>query len=515
MNNERQKLIDLRNIDKYIYDDNGKGLISSGIKILENVSFDLYPGEVHVLMGENGAGKSTLMNVLGGVIEPDAGEIYIEGEKVRIPDTKTARDLGVGFIHQELNLNTNIDVAHNMFMGREIKNSFGLVNVREINRQSYEMISSLGFDIKPTTILRDLSTAQQQIIEIAKVLSYNSKVVIMDEPTAMLTSHEIEVLFRLITELREKGIGIIYISHRMEEIEELGDRFTVLRDGKIIGTMEKADYSRQKCISMMAGREVGSMYVSTHTPGTEVILQAKGIKVGKNTKPFDFEVRKGEVVSFGGLVGAGRTEVAKALFGVREYYGGEFIFEGKPYTSPSARKSIEMGISYLTEDRKQEGLVLEKSITENISIASQPKLFSKGLIDDKAEKALADEFIKKFSVVCTGGDHLAGALSGGNQQKVSLSKWYATNPKLLILDEPTRGIDVNAKAQIYEAIDEAAASGMAIMVITSDMHELIGISDRIYIMREGNLVTEVSDKKDMEQEKLLAYFLDTEVPEAN
>jgi ribose transport system ATP-binding protein len=506
----RKKLIDMRNITKYIYNDQGKGNVSSGIKILDGVDFDLYPGEIHVLMGENGAGKSTLMNVLGGVIEPDDGEIYVDGQAVRIPNTKTALEIGIGFIHQELNLCSNIDITHNIFMAREIKNKIGLTKVKEMNQQSRKMLGDLGFHINPKTKLSNLSTAVQQIVEIAKVLSYNSRLIIMDEPTATLTSHEIEILFKLIGELRGKGIGIIYISHRMEEIEDIGDRFTVLRDGKLVGTLDKEHYSRSECIRMMVGREVNTMYVSSHTPTDEVILSVQGLCIGKNTKPIDFDVKKGEVVSFGGLVGAGRTELAKSIFGAREYFGGTITFEGCEYKNPTPRKSIDLGISYLTEDRKAEGLILQEGIDQNIAIASLYRLFPKRFINKKRETELALDIIEQFNIVCTNPMHKVGTLSGGNQQKVSLGKWYATNPKILILDEPTRGIDVNAKTQIYKAIDDCAKNGMAIIIITSDMHELIGISDRIYIMHEGNLVAEVSKKEDMVQEKLLTYFLETD-----
>jgi ABC-type sugar transport system ATPase subunit len=502
------KLVDMRNITKYIYDDDGKGIVSSGVKILDDVGFDLQSGEVHVLIGENGAGKSTLMNILGGVIEPDSGEVWIDGQRVRIQNTKVALRHGIGFIHQEMNLCTNLDIAHNIFMSREIRNSLFITDDKKMYHESERMLRDLGFSINPKTRIGNLSTAMQQIVEIAKVLSYNSRIVIMDEPTSTLTSHEIEILFGLIRSLREKGIGIIYISHRMEEIEDLGDRFTILRDGLLVKTIAKIDYKRSECIRLMAGKEVSESYPKTHCPSDETVLDVKDIQLGKNTRPFSFHINKGEVVGFGGLVGAGRTELAKSIFGTRDFFNGTIFFNGGVYNKPSPAKSIEKGISYLTEDRKLEGLVLQKAIDENISITSIYRLFPNRLIKKSKEKKLATEIVTRFNVICTSIKQRAGNLSGGNQQKVSLGKWYATDPVLFMLDEPTRGIDVNAKRQIYEIIDNSADAGMAIMVITSDIHELIGISDRIYIMHEGNLVTEIREKKKMTQENLLTYFLD-------
>lgn len=510
MDNKKIPMLDMRSITKYIYNDQGKGIVESGIKILDSVDFDLYSGEVHVIVGENGAGKSTLMNVLGGIIEPDGGAIYMDGQETRIPNTATAKKLGIGFIHQEMNLCPNRDIAHNIFLGREIKNKFGLTDVKEMRRQSSEMLNKLGFNLDPKLRLSTLSTAMQQIVEITKVLSTSTKIIIMDEPTATLTSKEIEILFDLIRNLRAQGMGIIYISHRMEEIEDLGDRYTVLRDGKMVGKLTKAEYSRDKIISMMAGRVVNTMYKSTHVPTNEVVLDVKGIKVGKATQPFDFHVNKGEVVSFGGLVGAGRTELAKSIFGARHLYGGTIEYLGEKYEKPTVRKSIKKGISYLTEDRKVEGLVLQKSIKQNVSIASLDKLTNHSVINFSKEEALSKQMIENFNVVCTGSDHVTGALSGGNQQKVCLAKWFATEPKLLILDEPTRGVDVNAKAQIYEIIDNVAKEGMAVMVITSDMHELLSISDRIYILHEGDLVAEIQEKEEMTQERILRHLLNTD-----
>ncbi len=504
------KLLEMKSITKYIYDEQGRGLVATGIKILDAVDFDLFAGEVHVIMGENGAGKSTLMNVLGGVIEPDEGEILINGEKERIRNTAEARNKGIGFIHQEMNLCSNLDIAHNMFLGREPHNRLGLSKTKKMNSETAQMLSKLGFNIDPRTKLKNLSTAMQQIVEITKVMSYHSKILIMDEPTATLTGREVDILFKLIRDLRDSNIGIIYISHRMEEIEDLGDRFSVLRDGKLVGVMSKSEYSRAECMKMMAGRVVNLMYKSTHVPTKDEVFRVEGIKIGENTKPFDFQINKGEVVSFGGLVGAGRTELAKSIFGARQYYGGSIFFEGREYKKPSVSKSIRLGISYLTEDRKIEGLVQQMDIKSNTSMCVLDQVSPHLVLKTRQEAALAQNAINRFSVVCLGVNHRTGTLSGGNQQKVCLGKWFATEPKLLILDEPTRGIDVNAKAQIYEVIDQAAKDGMAVMVITSDMHELIGISDRIYIMHEGNLVTEIADKREMEQENLIKYFLNSD-----
>lgn len=496
-------LLEMKGITKYIYDTSGKPIRGTDVKILNNVQFDLNGGEVHVLLGENGAGKSTLMKILGGVIPCDSGEIRINGEKVSFSNPRQARAMGVAFIHQELNLCTNLDVAHNIYLGRESTRKFGTMNEKEIHEHSQRIIQSMGFDIPSDVRLGTLSTAQQQVVEIAKALSYQCKILIMDEPTSSLTSQEITQLFELIRQVKSQGVGIIYISHRMDEIEKLADRITVLRDGEYVGTIHRSAFSVERVVEMMVGRTLHQYYVCNHAPTDRVVLEVKNLKIGRNTLPVDLKVHAGEIVGIGGLVGAGRTELAKSIFGARKFYGGEVYIEGERVTHLTPIKSIRSGLAYLSEDRKTEGLTIDMTIRENISVTSLLEKFKGLFLPRKRERQLAQEIIEKFDVVCNSMEQRVNTLSGGNQQRVSFGKWFAIDPKILILDEPTRGIDVNAKAQIYSIMDAAARDGMAILMITSELEELIGMSDRIYIMRDGTLSGEIVHRKDMTQQRIL------------
>lgn len=496
-------LLEMKGITKYIYDTTGRPIRGTNIKILDDVQFELRSGEVHVLLGENGAGKSTLMKILGGVIPSDGGEIRIEGEKVSFSDPRKARAMGVSFIHQELNLCTNLDVAHNIFLGRELSGRLGTMNDKEINERSQEIIRSMGFDIPAGVRLGTLSTAQQQVVEIAKALSYQCKILIMDEPTSSLTSQEITRLFELIDQVKKRGVGVIYISHRMDEIEKLADRITVLRDGEYVGTIERKEFTVERVIEMMVGRTLHQYYVCSHEPTDKVRLEVRGMKIGRNTRPIDIEVRGGEIVGIGGLVGAGRTELAKSIFGARKFYGGEVYIDGKKMERLTPMKSIKNGLAYLSEDRKTEGLTVDMTIRENISVTSLVDRFRGLFLSHRQERELAREIIERFDVACNSMEQKVNTLSGGNQQRISFGKWFAIQPKVLILDEPTRGIDVNAKAQIYAIMDNAAKSGMAILMITSELEELIGMSDRIYIMKDGALAGELSEKEQMTQHDIL------------
>ena len=339
------------------------------------------------------------------------------------------------------------------------------------------------------------------------MLSYESRIIIMDEPTSSLTKKEIDILFTLIRKLRDKGVGVIYISHRLEEFEQVGDRLSVLRDGAYIGTLTRDEFAVDKIVSMMVGRTLGDMYNHAHTPGEEMVLEVKDLRLEPHTTPISINVRAGEIVGFGGLVGAGRTELAKSIFGYRKSFGGEIRYLGKAVVSPDPAALIRRGMVYLTEDRKREGLILDMDITENMSLSSLFKLYHRFVMPPKRERALAQEMVGQLNVACKSLDQLVRTLSGGNQQKVVLGKCLATDPKLLILDEPTRGIDVGAKLEIYRMIDEIAASGVAVMMISSDMPELIGMSDRIYVMRDGAIAAEIVDKREMTQENILEYTI--------
>lgn len=501
-------ILKMDHITKYIFDAYGKPIRGTDVKILQDVQFDMRESEVHILIGENGAGKSTLMKILGGIIPQDEGTMELFGKEVSFTNPKQAEAMGIGFIHQELNLCPNLSVAENLFLGRELTGKGNLFSrKKEMREKSREMLMKLGFDIDPGILVRNLSTAQQQIVEIVKAISCDSRIIIMDEPTASLTQTEIDHLFEIIRNMRKDGISIIYISHRFEELKEIGDRLTVLRDGCYVGTIDMEEFSHDKVIGMMVGRTLNQMYTCTHSPQTEEILKVEGLKIGPDTEPLNLRVRKGEVVGIGGLVGAGRTEVAKSIFGARRYYGGRILYKGEEIHTPTPKSMIRRGLMYLTEDRKIEGLVLRMDIEQNITLASLSNLFKNGCINRAREKEASEVMIKDLNIVCTSGKQLANTLSGGNQQKVALAKWLTGNPDLLILDEPTRGIDVNAKSEIYQIIDNLAKEGVAILMISSELPELIGMSDRIYVMRRGTISAELTDKQEFKQEKILSYTI--------
>lgn len=499
-------ILRMDHITKFIFDAYGKPIRGTNVKILQDVHFDMQEAEVHILIGENGAGKSTLMKILGGIIPQDEGTVELFGKEVRFTGPKQAEEAGIGFIHQELNLCPNLNVAENLFLGREITGKGKLFSCKkEMYEKSREMLKKLGFDIDPHTLVRNLSTAQQQIVEIVKAISYDSRIIIMDEPTASLTQTEIDHLFDIIRSMKKQGISIIYISHRFEELKEIGDRLTVLRDGCYVGTIDMSEFSHDKVIGMMVGRTLNQMYTCSHVPQKEEILRVENLKIAPNTEPITIHVDKGEVVGIGGLVGAGRTELAKSIYGARRFYGGTICYKGEVIARPTPKTMIKKGLMYLTEDRKIEGLVLRMDIEQNITLASLSELFKHGTIKKSVEEKVSGEMIKDLNIVCTSGEQLANTLSGGNQQKVALAKWLVSHPALLILDEPTRGIDVNAKSEIYQIIDDLAGQGVAILMISSELPELIGMSDRIYVMRRGTVSAELTDRAEFSQETILAH----------
>jgi ABC-type sugar transport system ATPase subunit len=497
-------LIAMRGITKFIYGSDGKPIRNTDVKILNAVDFDLAAGEVHVLVGENGAGKSTLMKILGGIIPPDAGELRIGGQRTDLLNARDAREKGIAFIHQELNLCPNLDVAHNMFLGREPRIRW-IKDAATMYEKSSALLKALSCDLDPRTLVSRLSTAQQQIVEIAKAMSFQSRVVIMDEPTASLTKREIDMLFDLIKRMRADGMGIVYISHRFEEFLEVGDRLSVLRDGRSVGGMRMSEFDPDTVIRMMAGHAVDEMYPRTHPVREEPVLEVKGLRLTPRTPPIDLTVNAGEVVGLGGLVGSGRTELAKSIFGVRDFAGGEVRYLGRKTTSWSPGRLIAAGMAYLSEDRKTEGLVLGMNIRENMSLASLGSVSWLGMISRPKEQAQAGDLIEQLSIVARSVEQPVATLSGGNQQKCVLGKWLSTAPRLLILDEPTRGIDVGAKAQIHKLIDQIAGTGVAILMISSELPELIGMSDRIYIMRAGGVVAELAAGPELTQEKVVEY----------
>jgi len=422
-----QPLASMRSVTKFIYGSDGRALRNTEVKILDGVDFEVFPGEVHVLVGENGAGKSTLMKILGGIIPPDRGELRIAGETVTLANAKEARKNGVAFIHQELNLCANLDVAHNIFLGREPRRR-GLKDAGEMVRRSAELLKALGADLDPRLPVSRLSTAQQQLVEIAKAMSFKSRVVIMDEPTASLTKREIDMLFDLIRRMRADGMGIVYISHRFEEILAIGDRFTVLRDGRRVSNLPIQEFKPNSVIWMMAGRSIDEMYPRAHAVHPEPVLEVRG------------------------LAGSGRTELAKSVFGARQFHGGEVRYLGRKTNSWSPARLTRAGMAHLSEDRKTEGLIPPMSIRENLSLASLRSVSTLGFLFRPREERQAAALIQQLNIVARSSEQLVTTLSGGNQQKCVLGKWLSTAPRLLILDEPTRRIDVGAKAQIHKLI---------------------------------------------------------------
>jgi ribose transport system ATP-binding protein len=474
-----------------------------GVIALDQVSLRIDRGEVLALCGENGAGKSTLMKILGGVYQPEAGEILIDGRPVKIQDVDESMRHGIAFIHQELNVLGNLDVASNVFLGREPKNALGLINSRKIHADSVPLLRRLGLDIPTRTRLDRLSIAQQQMVEIAKALSLNSRIIIMDEPTSSLTLTETKRLLELVCELSEQGVSIVYISHRLGEIDECADRIVVLRDGKNAGELSGAEATHDKLVSLMVGREITSSYVApgkTSQPGLLKVRNAcSSLHPGKKVS---FDAAGGEILGFAGLVGAGRSEMAMAIGGLVASPGQKILFGGKELAIRNPRAAIVAGIYLAPENRRTQGLVVEMSVRENITLPSLPSCSSLGLISHRRESKVAAEQVALLKVKTPTVEARLLNLSGGNQQKVVLGKWLAMTPRVMILDEPTRGIDVGAKAEIYRLMRELADRGAVVLMISSDMEEILSVSDRIAVMHEGE-ITGVLDRAECSEENVM------------
>lgn len=478
-----------------------------GVKALDNVDFEVHKGEVHVLLGENGAGKSTLMKILSGVYSKDDGEIYLEGEPVEIHDVREAQALGISIIHQELNMLADRSIVQNIFLGREpLKGrSLGAIDEKKMLNDSKSLLKRLEVDLDPKCMVRDLSIAQQQMVEVVKALSIKTKILIMDEPTSSLTQNEIDRLFTIVKNLKESGISIVYISHRMEEIFEIGDRVTVMRDGKYIDTVSVAETNMESLITMMVGRKIEHLYSRSYNePGREALRIEK--LTGLRFRNVDICIHRGEIVGLGGLVGAGRTELVKAIFGYDRIDSGTIILNEKKMKKHSPKDSVENGLVLIPEDRKNEGLVLQEPIKNNIVQASLRKLFKNHIVDKEIERKTAEKYRSDLHIASSDIVQAVESLSGGNQQKVVLGKWLCTGCNVLIFDEPTRGIDVGAKAEIYELMNRLAGEGYAILMISSDQMELLGISDRIYVMCEGEITAELT-KEDANPALLLSYAI--------
>jgi rhamnose transport system ATP-binding protein len=470
---------------------------------LDDVSFDLLPGEIHGLVGENGAGKSTLVKILAGVHQPDSGTIRIAGETTQIQGPAHARSLGIAVVHQEPRLFPDLTVAENVFLGHAPSGRLGTIDWGAMRRAAQALFGELDVQVDVSAPVRGLSMADQQLIEIAKSLSLDARVLILDEPTASLSAHEVARLFTIVRRLRDRGVAILFVSHRLDEVFELCDRATVFRDGRHVVTTATSQLTTADLIRHMVGRAV-SLFPKVESPTGEVLLEVKGLARAGVFRDVAFIVRAGEIVGFAGLVGAGRTEVARVLFGIDRRDSGEIRLEGRPvdFASPSA--AMHDGIAYLPEDRHQQGLVLDFSIAQNVTLPILPRLFPRFLIRASAERKVAHEFTEQFSVRMTGVDQLVGALSGGNQQKVVLAKWLASAPKVLILDEPTRGIDIGAKVEVHRIISELAASGLGIILISSDLPEVLAMVDRILVLHEGRITADIPHARATQERVMFA-----------
>lgn len=469
--------------------------------VLKGVDFTLNDGEIHALVGENGAGKSTLMNILSGVLSKDRGEILIDGKEVDISDTNVAKKYGISFIHQELSDWPELTVMDNIFMNNEIKNGIFLDKAK-MRKKCIELLERFDLDINPKTKVSELSVGQRQMMEIAKANLNKVNVLILDEPTSALTNNEIDKLFKLIKRLRDKNVSMIYISHRMEEIFSLTNKITVMRDGKSVSVMDTNKTDEREVVSYMVGRDIGDFYPEMDAEISDVKIELKNFNREGFFKDINIKAKKGEVLGISGLMGAGRTEIMRSVFGLDPKDSGEIFIDGKKIEIKNPADAIKNKIGFVTENRQEEGLILDESIRENISLLNFDKFSKNSFIDKAKEKNLSDNLVDSFKVKTQSSESKISDLSGGNQQKVVFAKWYAIGPEILILDEPTKGVDVGAKREIYDLIKELTKKGVSIILISSDLPELISLSNRIYVIHEGKIQGELL-KKDASQEKIM------------
>ena len=491
----RQSILQLQGITKRF----------PGVLALDRVDLDLHASEVHVLLGENGAGKSTLMKILAGVYPADSGRIVLRGAPVKIQSPRQAREHGISIIYQEFNLIPELTVAQNIFLGREPRTSLGLVDQAKLAVEARRYLEMLRADIAVTAKVASLGVAQQQLVEVAKALSLEARILIMDEPTATLSEPEIVRLFATIRVLKQNGVSVIYISHRLQEIRQIGDRVTVLRDGRAVGTRNIADTGLDALIQMMVGRTVSQRRIRVrNTAGPGEALRVTSLSRGTVLKKINLVVHEGEIVALGGLVGSGRTELARAIFGIDSVNDGTISVMGRPLHRPSPVKCIAGGMGFLPENRKEDGLALILPVKDNIVQASLRKLFPLGILNHRLEHATAQKYVRDLSMACPSVARLTKFLSGGTQQKVVLAKWLCTESKFLLFDEPTRGIDVGAKEEIHVLMHELAAQGVGILMISSELPEILSLSDRVYVMREGAIIAELVTERSS-QEEIITY----------
>ena len=476
-----------------------------GVKALDNIHFDLKRGEVHALMGENGAGKSTFMKILIGLLKADAGSISFNSEQIENMDVHSIMQKGISMIHQEILMVPDLSVAQNIFLGREIKRAY-LLDEQAINQQAENLLLSMGLNINVRTKAKNLSIAELQLIEIAKAVSNNARVIIMDEPSSALSEKEVEILFNTIKDLKSKGVAIIYISHKMEEIYQIADRITVLRDGKYITTKHTAELDKSSLISLMVGRELEELFSASSTAQQEVILKVKNLNTKGKFSDINFEVYAGEVLGIAGLMGAGRTEIARAIFGLDSFESGEIMLKGKKLKIRSPKDAIREEIGYVSEDRKALGFIPELSVKQNISLSSILNYSKAWFINEKKEEKASSKIAQQLNIKASGLNQKVMNLSGGNQQKVVIARVLMAYPSLIILDEPTRGIDIGAKQEIYKLIRQLTETGLSVIMISSELPEILGMSNRILVLSKGKQKT-ILTQKEASQEKIMQYAL--------
>mgnify|MGYP001949981357 FL=1 len=486
-----------------------KGIDKSfpGVHALQDVDFELEAGQVVALLGENGAGKSTLIRVLGGAHQLDAGLIEVDGKPLSIASPQESQAAGISVIYQEFNLVREMTVRDNVFLGQE-PSRLSIIPVERERKRAVELFDRLGVLIDPDALVGDLTVAQQQIVEIAKALATDARIIVMDEPTAALSPNEVEGLFTIIRDLRAQGIGIVYVSHRLVEIFEIADRVTVLRDGGLVGTKPIKELTRESMIEMMVGRKLENEFPARPKKGEIVAssgLEVRNLCRGDAVRNVSFQVRRGEIVALTGLVGAGRTETARLIFGADRRDSGEATLDGQPLMITNPRKAISAGICLLTEDRKNQGLVLQRSVLENFGLPNMSRFAPRGWINQSRERNAFDRYVEQLQIKVASNEQLAANLSGGNQQKVVLARWLERNAEVIIFDEPTRGIDVGAKYEIYLLMNDLAAQGKAILMISSELPEVIGMADRILVMHEGRITGEISEGRTATQEQIMDY----------
>lgn len=474
----------------------------SGNKVLIGVNLTVEEGEVHALLGENGAGKSTLMKILGGIYTKDGGEIYINGEEVQIHSVSDSKANGVSIIHQELMLAQHLTIAENIFMGREIKNKSGFVNLKKQEEETQKFLDQYEIGLSAATRLDKLTIAQQQMVEIIRAVSFGAKIIVMDEPTSSLSETEVEILYDMIRTLKKKNVAIIYISHRLNELYDITDRITVLRDGEFVGTVVTKETERAQLISMMVGRDLSSYYTKNDHVVDEIVLKVTDLSDGNKVKSVNFDLKKGEILGIAGLVGAGRSETVECIFGLRHKKSGTIEYQGREVNFKSPREAMKEGFGLVPEDRKQEGLFLQSDVRFNITINMVDRFLKKLIWKRNEEDQIVQKKIDNMHIKVTGANQVVSRLSGGNQQKVLIGRWLCSTESILILDEPTRGVDVKTKAEIYALIDDLAASGLSIIMVSSELPELINMSDRVMVMCNG-CSTGILNKDELSQESIM------------